>query len=606
MAWVEIADLKGGKGDKGDTGPMGGFQAGQSAPSNLLNAYGGTYEGSYRVATDGAATATIGSPSGAKAGNVSIWPLGSAAAILVWRNSDDGREWQRSVGSSSTYITDWVETLRKGSKRVAEPLTLAGSATVNSDSDVGVRIPFRVPANVRRWRVYIRNYNDRTTTAYPGSLNFTGVTIGKGAVNAEGRPTGQFAGDKFPVSSSFVSSEAGSQWSSLWQTYELVPGQEYVLSYGYKSPAQNNHASVGGGFLTSGGSAAINTDGHPLTKTQSVPLDVWIAFDVDEHVPQYAYFGDSLTAGVSADLPVYDSWAKRHAHANGAFAQIYAYSGTGYSEWASSLKFGLNKYVTFSGIRKPEVLYNAMGSNGLAGSNVSQMKAQMETSLDTIRQVVCTEIINVTVLPRLNGSDSFEVNRKAWNQYMIDQVPGGALMTVDAAAALTDASGGVLDAKWRESPTNIHLNYAGYAQYANAVARGAGGGGAAIATAATVSTLPGASASNRGLIIFVVSENKPYYSNGTSWSSLSDGPQGDPGPAGPGVPSGGAAFQYIRKNSAGTTTEWATLNPTTIGLGSVNNTPDADKPVSGPQSAALNLKQDKLVKDPEGFYLIGG
>jgi hypothetical protein len=36
---------------------------------------------------------------------------------------------------------------------------------------------------------------------------------------------------------------------------------------------------------------------------------------------------------------------------------------------------------------------------------------------------------------------------------------------------------------------------------------------------------------------------------------------GEPGPAGAGVPVAGSAFQVIRKNSAGTATEWVTPEP---------------------------------------------
>lgn len=358
----------------------------------------------------------------------------------------------------------------EGRRLVCEPLTLAGPTNTNSATSVGVRIPFRVPAKCGRWRVHIRNYNDRTRTAYSGSLSFTGVTIGHGAVDSLGRPTGQFDGNKFPVSGSFTTQSNGAQWISPWLEYDLVPGQEYVLSYGYTSAAQDNYASVGGGWLTAGGALGVNTDSTGLTSTKNVPLDVWITFDVSADTPQNGYFGDSLTAGVSSDIPVYDSWAKQHAHSQGAFAQIYAYSGTGYVEWDSALRPGLNKYVTFSGISKPDVMYNAMGSNDLAPSDVTQMLTRMNVSLAALRSVVCSDIVHVTVLPRLSGSDVYEEHRKAWNKYLIENVPGNALYTLDAAQALEDATGTLLDNRWRAAPTDIHMNAAGYARYASAVA----------------------------------------------------------------------------------------------------------------------------------------
>lgn len=60
-------------------------------------------------------------------------------------------------------------------------------------------------------------------------------------------------------------------------------------------------------------------------------------------------------------------------------------------------------------------------------------------------------------------------------------------------------------------------------------------------------------------------------------------PKGDKGDKGDGVPSGGSALQYIRKDASGAVTEWATLDKSAVGLGNVDNTSDADKPVSSEQ-----------------------
>lgn len=83
---------------------------------------------------------------------------------------------------------------------------------------------------------------------------------------------------------------------------------------------------------------------------------------------------------------------------------------------------------------------------------------------------------------------------------------------------------------------------------------------------------------------------------------------GTPGPPGAGVPTGGNAFQVVRKNSDGTTTEWVTPTKSLVGLSQVDNTPDLQKPVSAPMLQELEAKQDKLTPDPNNprYYLIGG
>lgn len=70
------------------------------------------------------------------------------------------------------------------------------------------------------------------------------------------------------------------------------------------------------------------------------------------------------------------------------------------------------------------------------------------------------------------------------------------------------------------------------------------------------------------------------------------GGSGVPGPPGAGVPAGGEALQVIRKNAFNTTTEWATLTKSLVGLSSVDNTSDMNKPVSTMQKLALDEKID--------------
>lgn len=65
-----------------------------------------------------------------------------------------------------------------------------------------------------------------------------------------------------------------------------------------------------------------------------------------------------------------------------------------------------------------------------------------------------------------------------------------------------------------------------------------------------------------------------------------------PGPPGAGVPEGGAPLQVIRKTSAGNTTEWVTPTKSMVGLSRVDNTTDAEKPLSKLQAEALLSKAD--------------
>lgn len=76
-------------------------------------------------------------------------------------------------------------------------------------------------------------------------------------------------------------------------------------------------------------------------------------------------------------------------------------------------------------------------------------------------------------------------------------------------------------------------------------------------------------------------------------------PKGDKGDRGDGVPAGGTALQYLRKDAAGAVTEWATLDKASVGLSNVDNTSDADKPISNDTQAAL----DNLLVDGDSRWV---
>ena len=70
--------------------------------------------------------------------------------------------------------------------------------------------------------------------------------------------------------------------------------------------------------------------------------------------------------------------------------------------------------------------------------------------------------------------------------------------------------------------------------------------------------------------------------------------KGDKGDTGTGVPDAGDALQVMRMDSDGIATEWVTPSKAIVGLSNVDNTADADKPVSGPVELALAEKADAL------------
>ena len=107
MAWILIANLKGGKGDKGDTGNT--YMGDLPSATNLLTWYGPSKVGSWGVPTQAIVDSTAGRPPGAKPGVVSIMPVGSTASIQRWEEyGQAGRVWTGSV-SNGQRLSPWKE-----------------------------------------------------------------------------------------------------------------------------------------------------------------------------------------------------------------------------------------------------------------------------------------------------------------------------------------------------------------------------------------------------------------------------------------------------------------------------------------------------------------
>lgn len=470
--WNLIANIMG---PQGPIGTPGEFSVKTVPAGDISTWYGLSNVGYYRAASQGVVDAIPGRPAGAGPGNIYVWPIGSTTSLIRWVEFGDmGREWSATVSSTALYKAAW--TLTQKTKRVATTLTCGRANDQQTQIDVGHALPMTFAARVHRWRVHIRNTNDRTANTMTGSLTLT-VGFGEMVRNADGTPSPNIvAGTYTQIVGAAVTSSAGNEYVSPWCEKPLAANKDYVLRYGFTGAAgqQVNYLEGGGWTLANLAAMDDDTPASPALTNRS-PLDVWVELEVDPSTPNYAYFGDSLTVGQGATLPVYDSWPAKHARARGAIPTFYAHSGARMSEFTSASNIKLNKYnlAAYNGtISKPTVLYWAMGSNDLFAEfkTVTQMLDAMAITYPLITDVTSRNVVMCTVLPRLDAGDAMEVIRREWNEYITMNLPRGTLAVYDAAAALTVPAGDTLNLKWQTAPGDIHLNSAGYAKFATQVA----------------------------------------------------------------------------------------------------------------------------------------
>lgn len=352
----------------------------------------------------------------------------------------------------------------RATKLAGVALTLADSATPSTTlNDVTGRVPLMIGAPASEWRLHIRNYNDKTATAYPGALSFSGVYLGEHERDAQGNLSGAFKTAPRQVAGAFTSSAVGEEWVGPWVTdHPLKAGKDYLVSYGYTSAEQSNYLASSGGWTTTSSSDVAELT--PIrTAVKSVPLDVWIEVRVPAETKVIGYIGDSLTLGIQATLPVYDSWAAKHAIASGAIHSVYAVGGTQATDWTDTAARRLAKWETLA---KPDAVILALGNNDIFSYGVSleTMQARTLAVAAMARSFFCDRIYLTTILPRIDADPTAQAVWSGFNAWLL-QTHAGARMTFDFAERIADANGNA-DPRWASTSTNFHLNSAGYARCA--------------------------------------------------------------------------------------------------------------------------------------------
>lgn len=168
--------------------------------------------------------------------------------------------------------------------------------------------------------------------------------------------------------------------------------------------------------------------------------------------------------------------------------------------------------------------------------------------------------------------------------------------------------------EWRSSGGYLQYRAVGGSSWTNAVLLSELGVGGAFnfkGTVATTGDLPGSGTVSD---LWVVEADGHGWSwNGTDWIDVgsvqgpagadgADGADGAAGAAGVGVPTGGSSGQVLLKNSVTNyDASWTTPSASTVGLGNVNNTSDANKPVSTATQAALDGKLATSTSDTNGL-----
>lgn len=344
-----------------------------------------------------------------------------------------------------------------------------------------VRLPFGVPTECSRWRVVFRNANYRANVLNPGGVTIRTVVVGDAAVDGSGQPNGSFGegSDAFPDGlqvaryDTLVKDLGETEWATDWFSNRLLPGRNYLLAYGFRTNRQTMHRGIAGGWWTNGNPLNAELRSDPsATHTKRPPLDVRIELAVEGPAATQVVIGDSIAAGSSATLPIWEAPISIAARADPRIAHpvLHTFGGASVPEWigswqdASSLKwwdllrYGPHQQVTI-----------ALGSNDIqAGKSLARLTSTCANLLDLVRERISSNIVVCTVTPRAawaHEAPEKEAVRREFNAWLAS-CPHGVRTCIDTGAAVSDPLGSP-GLEWSD-PDGVHFNSRGSARLAEA------------------------------------------------------------------------------------------------------------------------------------------
>lgn len=353
---------------------------------------------------------------------------------------------------------DAVQGAKYGYKTAPLALTSPsdGSAT-ETITGLSLRMPLEVGTGFGRFRVHIRNFNDRSGVAYPGAVNVTGLWFGAG-----NRSTGSFNAAPTQLSTGFSTPADGSEYVTPWFNAEVKAGTTYLLSLGISASSVTAVRSIASAWRFDGSSTYGATQNISWPLTTTAPLDYWIEAEVPEDTPIVAEVGSSSSVGSKATYPILESPLSLYCMSVGALPMHYAHSGSTLAIWEDQ---DAPKWQKYQECARPSALFLSLGSNDLFGSRtLAEIQESAKVVVGIAKSLATDNIYATTIEPRTTGD---ETKRRQYNTWLKTK-PLGIRDVFDRSAAISNDDDTI---RPEFNADGIHTNTAGNVAKANAVTR---------------------------------------------------------------------------------------------------------------------------------------
>ena len=376
--------------------------------------------------------------------------------IIAKTNRGEWGTWRKVFPVEEPKIPSMTKGSAGALKTVPLALTTGHGNSGNGAASGSFRVPIEFKAPIIRWRLALSNRNPRF-----GNIHRTTATISK-IVLGKDEGAGKLSAPK-TVATSIIVPDSGDVVYTRWVNSPI--DEAMLLAFKYTSTGTDAPPRLlGGGWNV--GSADPADESVTGTRVSYLPFDMWLEVETNNRTPVIAAFGDSLSSGANADLPVYESWLSQYARRIGALPVHYTQSGDTAKSWASS--FTSYKWLRWEHLDLPDAVIYQLGSNDLSasGDGVETLKASTVTAIDHIREVMTDNIYAGTITPRTSWDSSTETERTSYNNWL-NTLPVGIRDVFDVAAAVGDGA----NIKAEFDADGTHLNTAGYDAWQAAIDR---------------------------------------------------------------------------------------------------------------------------------------
>ncbi|MBC9821927.1 DUF6270 domain-containing protein [Terrabacter sp. MAHUQ-38] len=307
---------------------------------------------------------------------------------------------------------------------VRMPLSVPVVGIANPATAGSIRFPVELAADVRRWRLRVRNLDQRTGRSLAGRVDLTGLWLGVDAGN------GALAAQPVRLMSARTLPSGGRELVTAWFDRPLAAGR-WSLSAGWRAEtARAVVVSLADTYRSPDPDAAGESGAEGFSASRYTPLTWALELEVPETVPVVVGWGDERLLSRDPGAELSSSPVSRAAHDIAGVPVHVVHPGTGLALWN-----GYSSQWSDAALPEPaHEVFHAMGTRDvLAGTPVEQLRTMFTDTLAKVRRGWGPHVTAVLVDDGTISEPTHAESARAFNRWLLDTHPGPVARIRDGA-----------------------------------------------------------------------------------------------------------------------------------------------------------------------------